>query len=177
MLTRRSLVTVLSGAIFVALWALVWATPPAHGQAGQLPLEPLHTAGQNVTAVYEGWYKNPDGTFSLLFGYFNRNLNEELDIPVGADNRLEPGKPDQGQPTHFPPRRQWGVFTVTVPADFGTNKAQLDARRHTAREPQFPDMWIPRWEISPFFDTGHWAIRHPSSASKMAAHPRKVRAG
>jgi hypothetical protein len=147
------LVTVLSGAILCALWALVWAIPPVHGQAGQLPLEPLHTAGQNVTAVYEGWYKNPDGTFSLLFGYFNRNLNEELDIPVGADNRLEPGKPDQGQPTHFLPRRQWGVFTVTVPADFGSNKISWTLEAHGQRT-SIPGHLDPRWEISPFFDPG-----------------------
>ncbi|HLJ17767.1 MAG TPA: hypothetical protein VKV15_24940 [Bryobacteraceae bacterium] len=153
MYTLRPLVTFLSRAIFLAFWALVWATSPVHGQAGQLPLEPLHTAGQNVTAVYEGWYKNPDGTFSLLFGYFNRNLNEELDIPVGADNRMEPGSPDRGQPTHFLPRRQWGVFTVTVPQDFGTNKLSwtLEAHGHRTSIPAHLD---PRWEISPLLDPG-----------------------
>jgi hypothetical protein len=151
--TPRSLGIVLSRAILLALLALVWATPPVHAQAGQLPLEPLHTAGQNVTAVYEGWYKNPDGTFSLLFGYFNRNLNEEMDIPVGADNRMEPGKPDQGQPTHFLPRRHWGVFTVTVPQDFGTNKLSWTLEAHGQRT-SIPAHLDPRWEISPFFDVG-----------------------
>ena len=33
-----------------------------------------------------------------------------------------PGGPDQGQPTHFLTGRQWGMFAVKVPADFGTNK-------------------------------------------------------
>ena len=28
----------------------------------------------------------------------------------------------QGQPTHFLPRRQWGVFTITVPSDFGNKR-------------------------------------------------------
>jgi hypothetical protein len=36
--------------------------------AGQLPLEPKHDSGQNVTAAFEGWYKNPDGSFGILIG-------------------------------------------------------------------------------------------------------------
>ena len=67
-------------------------------------------------------FANSDGTFSILFGYYNRNHKQELDIPVGPDNQIEPGGPDQGQPTHFLTGRQWGVFTVTVPKDFGTKK-------------------------------------------------------
>ena len=91
-------------------------------RAQRLPLEPLHDSGQGVTGAFEGWFKNQDGSFSLLFGYYNRNQKEDLEIPVGPNNRIEPGGPDQGQPTHFLPGRQWGLFTVTVPADFGSNK-------------------------------------------------------
>ncbi len=87
--------------------------------AGQLPLAPSPGAGRSVTPVYEGWYENPDGTYSLSFGYFNRNTEEELDIPIGPNNRFEPGNPDRGQPTHFMPRRDRGAFVITVPADFG----------------------------------------------------------
>ncbi len=85
----------------------------------QIPLAPPSKTGQTVTPVFEGWYRNPDGTFSLSFGYFNRNYEETLDIPVGPDNFFEPGPADRGQPTHFEPRRHWGVFAVTVPEDFG----------------------------------------------------------
>ncbi len=90
--------------------------------ARQLPLQPARDSGQSVTAAFEGWYQNPDGTFTLLLGYFNRNLKETLDIPVGPNNRIEPGGPDQGQPTHFLARRQWGVFTIKVPKDFGDKR-------------------------------------------------------
>src|SRR5258706_5094328 len=90
----------------------LFSSTPAKAQSGQLPLEPLHNAGQGVTAAYEGWFKNPDGTFTLLFGYYNRNLRQELDIPVGPNNRIEPSGPDQGQPTHFLPRREWCGLTV-----------------------------------------------------------------
>jgi len=87
-----------------------------------LPLEPGARSGQSVTPAFEGWYPNADGSFDLLLGYYNRNDAQVLDIPIGPNNRIEPGGPDQGQPTHFLPHRQYGVFTVTVPKDFGNKK-------------------------------------------------------
>ena len=83
----------------------------AHGQDIGPPMEePVHAQGDNITGAFEGWFENPDGTFSLLVGYYNRNVKQILDIPVGPNNRIEPGGPDQGQPTHFLSRRQWGMF-------------------------------------------------------------------
>ena len=90
--------------------------------AQQLPLQPVRESGQGVTPAFEGWYQNEDGTYTLLIGYFNRNLKETLDVPIGPNNRIEPGGPDQGQPTHFLPRRGWGVFTIKVPKDFGDKR-------------------------------------------------------
>src|SRR4051812_17931574 len=101
----------------VAIPALLFAAA-AQGQS----LAPVRPSGQTVTPVYEGWYRNADGSYSLSFGYFNRNAQETLDIPVGADNTISPGDANRGQPTHFDPRRHWGVFAVTVPANFGTKK-------------------------------------------------------
>src|SRR5580704_6226768 len=80
-----------------------------------LPLEPPHEAGASVTGSFEGWFKNPDGTFSLLVGYYNRNQKQEVDIPIGPNNRIEPGGPDRGQPAHFNPGRGWGLFAIKVP--------------------------------------------------------------
>jgi hypothetical protein len=88
----------------------------------QRSLAPLTAAGESVTPVYEGWYRNHDGTYSLSFGYFNRNTSEVVDVPVGTDNFVAPGTANQGQPTHFSTRRQWGVFAVVVPSDFGAQK-------------------------------------------------------
>ena len=79
----------------------------------------IYSRGQNVAPAFEGWEQNPDGTFTLVFGYMNRNMDEKLHIPIGPDNKLEPGNPDQGQPTYFLPRRNRYVFDVVVPADFG----------------------------------------------------------
>ena len=105
-----------------------------------------HDVGQSVSASFEGWYPNSDGTRSLLFGYFNRNYEEHLDIAVGTDNRFEPGPADRGQPTHFLPRRQTGVFAVVVPADFdGRLTWSLTSHGETVA---IPGHIRPEWEIT-----------------------------
>jgi hypothetical protein len=88
-------------------------------QLGQQLGQIKYNSGQNVVPVFEGWEKNPDGTFNLVFGYMNRNYEEQPEIPIGPDNNFSPGPADQGQPTHFYPRRQQFMFRVKVPADFG----------------------------------------------------------
>jgi hypothetical protein len=76
-------------------------------------------SGRNVVPYLEGWIKNPDESFDFVFGYFNRNTEEELAIPAGPDNSVMPGGPDRGQPTYFVARRQPRVFRVRVPKDWG----------------------------------------------------------
>ena len=88
----------------------------------QLPTELPSTkfsSGQDVVPYFEGWIHNADGTFDLVFGYFNRNWQEELAISAGPDNSVEPGGADRGQPTYFLPRRQGWVYRVRVLQDFG----------------------------------------------------------
>ena len=91
----------------------------AGSAAAQAPLAPAAPTGQTATPAFEGWYKNPDGTYSLSFGYYNRNTTEVVSIPIGPDNFVSPGDANQGQPSYLYPRRNWGVFAVKVPADFG----------------------------------------------------------
>jgi hypothetical protein len=81
-----------------------------------------YARGQNVVPVFEGWVPNPDGTFSLVFGAWNRNWEETVFIPIGPDNRIEPGGPDRGQPTVFAPRRGKNLFEIVVPKDFGSKE-------------------------------------------------------
>jgi hypothetical protein len=78
--------------------------------------------GQSISPTYEGFWRNADGTFDLMFGYYNRNWEQEIHVPIGPANNLQPGGPDRGQPTHFFPRRNQFVFRVRVPADFGTKE-------------------------------------------------------
>jgi hypothetical protein len=117
-------------------------------------LEPVKESGQSITGAFEGWYQNPDGSYSLLMGYFNRNSAQTLDIPVGPNNRIEPGPADQGQPTHFLPRRQWGVFRIVVPRDFGNRKLTwtLTANGQTT---SIPMSLNPLWVVEPFKDAGN----------------------
>ena len=77
-----------------------------------------YSSGQNVSPAYEGWEIGTDGQKYFVFGYMNRNWVEELDVPIGPDNSFNIGDPDQGQPTHFLPRRNRFIFRVAVPAGF-----------------------------------------------------------
>jgi len=115
-------------------------------EAQELPLSPVAASGLSVTPVYEGWYENPDGSYTLSFGYYNRNAEETLDVPLGDGNRIEPAVYDGVQPTHFRARRHWGVFAVRVPADFGEREVvwTLTSRGETVAVPGHLD---PDWKI------------------------------
>src|SRR5499427_8241855 len=76
-------------------------------------------SGQDVVPYFEGWIRNKDGSFDMVFGYFNRNWEEEIAIPPGPDNSIDPSPADRGQPTFFLARRQGWVYRLRVPADFG----------------------------------------------------------
>ena len=111
----------------VTLWrgcgCLLLAAAVLGAAVGAGEAQPVrHATGQEVVPAYEGWEQNPDGSFNLVFGTLNRSWEEALDIPIGPANNIEPGGPDQGQPTHFLPRRNRFLFRIHVPADFGENE-------------------------------------------------------
>lgn len=89
------------------------------GTTAQIRPEGKAVRGLNIAPSYEGFELNPDGSFTLMFGYYNRNAEEQPHVPVGPNNNIEPGGPDQGQPTYFFPKRNRFVFGITVPKDFG----------------------------------------------------------
>ena len=120
--TAAFVVAAVAGGVLVGAAQTAAPTAPQATSPSVLPLAPAKERGASITPAYEGWFTNPDGSFSLLLGYYNRNSKQTLEIPVGPNNRIEPGNPDQGQPTFFELGRQWGVFVVKVPKDFG-NKA------------------------------------------------------
>ena len=145
--------------------------------AAQLPLEPQHNSGTSITAAFEGWYPNEDGTFTILLGYFNRNLREPIDIPVGPDNHVDPGGPDQAQPTHFLPGRQWGVFTITVPKDFGQEKKITWTITANGKTTTLPVNLNPLYVVAPFIDaTGNTPpfIGFQAEGSFVQGPPRKI---
>ena len=118
-----------------------------------LPLGPNRNAGEAVTGAFEGWFYRPDGSVTLLVGYFNRNLEQVVDIPIGPNNRIEPGGPDFGQPTHFLSRRQWGVFTIPVPKDFGDKKLTWTIVVN-GQTTTIPLSLNPNYQVEPFEEKG-----------------------
>lgn len=92
------------------------------GASAQEATSTRYLKGQSLQPAFEGWEQNPDGTYSMWFGYLNRNWEQALKIPVGPDNNIQPGGPDRGQPTYFQTgdvkRRQYFAFKVVVPADW-----------------------------------------------------------
>ena len=104
------------------------------GQAADAQTRFMYLTGQTVSPAFEGWWPNDDGTFTLFFGYMNSNWEQEFDVAIGPDNHFTFTEPrqlddvgresykaseaDQGQPTHFYPRRNPFLFTVRVPRDF-----------------------------------------------------------
>jgi autonomous glycyl radical cofactor GrcA len=95
----------------------------------------MYLNGQSIHPAFEGWWPNDDGSFTFWFGYMNSNWEQEFDVAVGPDNyfavvdsralddleldAIVSSQVDQGQPTHFYPRRNPFLFTIQVPADFG----------------------------------------------------------
>ncbi len=83
-----------------------------------------YRSGQNVAPAYEGWEEDAQGNKWFLFGYMNRNWEEEVKVPIGPENGFNLGGADQGQPTNFLPRRGRFMFRVPVPKHF-TEKDEL----------------------------------------------------
>ena len=91
-------------------------------QLEHMPMQLKFNQGQAVQPIFDGWSRNEDGSYTMHFGYLNRNYIEEPHAPIGPLNRIEPGGPDRGQPTYFYPRTNRAKFKVQVPKDFGKNE-------------------------------------------------------
>jgi hypothetical protein len=104
----------------IAAAALIGAVSlgPGVGAQSEFANNLKYDSGQDLQPVFEGWARVPNGTFDLYFGYLNRNWVQQLHVPVGPANNIQPGGPDRGQPTFFYTRTQRKVFSVNVPADF-----------------------------------------------------------
>ncbi|MBM3771487.1 MAG: hypothetical protein FJW27_09445 [Acidimicrobiia bacterium] len=109
---------IVAAALVLSTVVAIDAMQTQSGTTPLLPSAPVLQSGASVSPAFEGWFDNPDGTHSFLIGYYNRNATTEVDIPIGPNNKFEPGDIDMGQPTHFLTRRRFGIFTVTVPKDF-----------------------------------------------------------
>jgi hypothetical protein len=136
--------------VWAAVLMVVAVSGMVRAQGNPDPTSFKFNNGQDVVPVFEGWAKNADGSFAMWFGYFNRNYAEPLVIPVGAENKVEPGAADRGQPTYFYTRTHRMGFSVTVPADWGKKELTWTLTAHGKTEKAVA--WLqPEWEIDPLF--------------------------
>ncbi len=126
-----------------------WATVGIGQQpsiSSQLPGAPLSARGEAVYPAVEGWGPHKDGQNVIMVGYYNRNRDQVIDIPIGPNNRIEPGGPDMLQPTHFEPGRHYGVIGIPVPKDFGNKKLTwtlvVNGQTVNVQLSQNPPYWV-----------------------------------
>jgi hypothetical protein len=124
----------------VALWAISLAIAGAQTPPPTYLPQTKFSRGQDVVPSFDGWLRNPDGSFTMVFGYMNRNYEEELAVPAGPYNAVSPGPADQGQPTYFLPRRHAWVFRVKVPADWGNKELVWTINSHDRIEKAFASL-------------------------------------
>jgi hypothetical protein len=129
-----------------AMWALALALIVMAPTSARTQMR--YARGQNVAPAFEGWERNPDGTFNMVFGYLNRNYEEQVDISIGPNNSVDPGGDDRGQPTHFYPRRQRFVFKVAVPKDWDKNRKVAWTLTSHGRTDVAKGWLQPEWELN-----------------------------
>ena len=132
------------------LLAAIW-TQPAHTQTYSPSALPDDTqfgraGGQNLQPFYEGWQRQADGQLVMWFGYLNRNFQEQLDVPVGPNNRFDL-QADRGQPTHFYPRRSLFVFKVALPDNWPADKRLVWTVTAHGKTSVASGWMQPEWEV------------------------------
>ena len=131
-----------------ALTVVLTAPRGVSAQGNPDPFGFRFNSGQGIQPIFEGWAKNADGSFNMYFGYMNRNYVETLEVPVGPENKLEPGAADRGQPTFFNTRIHRLVFKVPVPKDWGKKELVWSLTLRGKTEQAIG--WLqPEWEIDP----------------------------
>jgi hypothetical protein len=121
------------------------------GMGARASAQIQYASGQNVAPVFEGWEHNPDGTYNMVFGYLNRNYEEQVDVPIGANNTIimkGESLGDRGQPTHFYTRRQRFIFRVVVPADWDKKEKVVWSLTSAGHTDQAKGWLQPEWELS-----------------------------
>jgi hypothetical protein len=136
-----------AAALFVTRGVGVRAQTPA------VKFDVRATKGHSVSPLFEGWY-TMDGTRYALFGYSNRNLEETIEIPIGPNNRVGTGTPDQGQPTRFFPGIHFGVFAAALPNDSATTTDVTWTLTANGQTMSIPVSLDPLYVISPQRENG-----------------------
>lgn len=139
----RSATTVVVAAMLVS------AAPGPFAQQAEFTNNFKYNRGQAIQPIFEGWSWAPDGSINMHFGYLNRNYAEQPEIPIGANNRIEPGGPDRGQPTFFYSRTNRNLFTVNVPKSFGPKEELVWTVTFNGQTERAVGWRQVEWEIDP----------------------------
>ncbi len=139
---------------------------PRHAGAQPDPVTFRFNSGQAVHPIFEGWYRNPDGTISMYFGYINRNYVEELAISIGEENSFFPGPADRDQPTFFYTREHRQVFKVTLPANWGKTQELIWTITANGTSAKAIGWLQPEWQIDPILGG-----QNPSPERRMNKAP------
>ena len=105
----------------------------------------------------------------------------------GPTTASSPAPVDQGQPTHFQTGRQWGVFAIKVPRDFGT-KALTWTITSNGESQSIPLALNKNYPIEPFeekgmgnkppvFTFGGAHVHRPADGGRRHAHRHREAAG
>ena len=83
---------------------------------------PLVTAlraqqNQPIYPAYDGFLKNPDGSYTIAFAYFSHNA-DVVRVPPGVNNSFAPAPGDRMQPTTFKPGHWRFQCVMVVGAEF-----------------------------------------------------------
>lgn len=137
----------LAGLTVVALIGASGAGPVA--QQSEFTNNFRYNKGQSIQPIFEGWSWARDGSINMHFGYLNRNYADTPEIPIGPNNRIEPGGPDRGQPTFFYTRTSRNLFTVNVPKTLGPKDEVIWTVTYNGKTERAVGWRQAEWEIDP----------------------------
>jgi hypothetical protein len=92
----------------------IWALGLA---AGPLAAVPAAQRSQPIYPAYDGYVKNPDGSYTIAFAYFSHNA-EVVTIQPGLENTFDPAPIDRQQPVTFKPGHNRFQCVMVVGPDF-----------------------------------------------------------
>jgi len=98
-------------------WRALRAWVVAAVLIGPLLALPKAQRNQPIYPAYDGYLKNPDGSYTLSFAYFSHNA-DPVTIPPGPANAFGPAPGDRMQPTVFKPGHWRFQCVMVVGSDF-----------------------------------------------------------
>src|SRR5262245_34674156 len=78
---------------------------------------PKAQRNQPIYPAYDGFLKNPDGSYTLSFAYFSHNV-DVVTVQPGPTNSFDPAPGDRQQPITFHPGHWRFQCVLVVPPDF-----------------------------------------------------------